>query len=172
MILQDDITIRVLSGEPGDMRALQRVIEEAPTYARLVTGVPPGPAEAQSTYTILPEGKSYDDKFVFGIYLGDCMVGCADVIRGFPNSATAHIGLLLISESVQGKGVGSAGLKAIEEIIRSWGGCNSIRIGVIRTNDRVLPFWTKQGFAETGEIKPYHYGTVDSEAIILTKRLQ
>lgn len=38
------------------MAELQRVIEEAPAYAHLITGVPPGPADAQSTYTMLPEG--------------------------------------------------------------------------------------------------------------------
>jgi hypothetical protein len=62
------VTIRELKGDPSEMAELQRVIEDAPTYAQLVTGAPPGRADAQSTYTVLPEGKSYEDKFVFGIY--------------------------------------------------------------------------------------------------------
>ena len=41
------------------MRDLQRVFEDAPGYYERTTGVPPGPAEAQSTYTILPEGKGW-----------------------------------------------------------------------------------------------------------------
>jgi hypothetical protein len=53
------VTLRALGGEPDEMLALQRVIEDAPRYAHLITGVPPGPADAQSLYTILPEGKSY-----------------------------------------------------------------------------------------------------------------
>jgi hypothetical protein len=61
------VSIRLLEGEPAEMRELQRVLEEAPTYAHRVTGVPPSRADAQSTYTVLPEGKSYDDKF------GDCL---------------------------------------------------------------------------------------------------
>jgi hypothetical protein len=74
----------LLKGERSEMEELQRVLEEAPTYAQLVTGVPPGPADAQSTYTILPKGKSYEDKFVFAIYHGGKMVGCADFVRGYP----------------------------------------------------------------------------------------
>ena len=84
------VTLRELNGERAEMADLQRVIEAAPRYAQLVTGVPPGQADAQSTYSILPEGKSYDDKFVFGIYLDDRMIGCVDLIRGYPNTSTAY----------------------------------------------------------------------------------
>nr|MBA3505109.1 hypothetical protein [Betaproteobacteria bacterium] len=65
---QDVVTIRRLDGEPSEMRELQRVLEEARTYAHRITGVSPDPADAQRAYTVLPEGKSYDGKFVFGIY--------------------------------------------------------------------------------------------------------
>ena len=103
----DVVTISLLKGEPAEMRELQRVIEEAPTYAHRITGTSPGPAEAQSTYTILPEGKSHEDKFVFGVYRAGGMVGCADLIRGYPDAATAVLGLLLVSENHQRRGIGS-----------------------------------------------------------------
>jgi ribosomal protein S18 acetylase RimI-like enzyme len=93
------------------------------------------------------------------------------VIRGFPDPTTAHLGLLLISESAQGRGIGRVGYMAIEDVIRSWAGCRCVRIGVVRTNEGVIAFWKKVGFAETGEVKPYCYGTVVSETIILTKAL-
>jgi hypothetical protein len=90
------------------MAALQRVIEDAPTYAELVTGAPPGLADAQSTFTALPPGKTYADKHVFGIYQGSRMVGCIDLIHGHPVA---------------------------------WSTCTKIRLGVLRTNAAVLPFW-------------------------------
>jgi hypothetical protein len=83
------------------MLALQRVIGAAPGFALAVTGLPPGPADAQNTFTALPEGKSEDDKFVYGVYLDGQMIGCADVVRGYPDPSTAFIGLLLISEDSQ-----------------------------------------------------------------------
>lgn len=165
------IALRLLDGAGADMVELQRVLEGAPAYAQLVTGTPPGPADAQSTYTALPPGKSYDDKFVYGIFSGDGMVGCADLIRGYPDPQTATLGLLVIEEAHQGRGIGSAACRAIEDQVRSWGACTRLRIGVVRTNARVLPFWRALGFAPTGEVKPYRCGGVDSEAIILVKAL-
>lgn len=125
--------------ERSEVEELQRVIEEAPTYAQLVTGVPPGPADAQSRYTILPEGKSYDDKFVFGIYHGGKMVGCADFVRGYPTPRTAYLGLLLISEKHQRRGIGRVAFQLLEDFVRSWGTCDRIRLAVVRTNAQVVP---------------------------------
>jgi predicted acetyltransferase len=163
--------LRLLTGEPGEMAELQRVLEDAAAYTELVTGAPPGPADAQSMYTVLPPGKSYDDKFVFGIYREDRMVGCADLIRSHPDSRTAHLGLLLIAEGFQRQGVGRAAYRALEDYVRAWGTCDRMRLGVVRANDRVLPFWSDQGFVPSGEVKPYRYGNVRSEVIILTKAL-
>jgi hypothetical protein len=84
-----EIQIRELRGEPEDMAEFQRVLEGVPDYFERVMGGPPGPAEAQSDYTLLPEGKSYADKFVYGIFRKGAMVGCADVIRGYPTDDTA-----------------------------------------------------------------------------------
>ena len=100
------------------------------------------------------------------------MVGCADLIRGFPDPHTALLGLLLVAESLQRQVIGSAAYLAIERHIRSCGdGCTQVRIGVVRTNAQVLPFWTKLGFAPTGEVRPYRYANVVSETIILVKSL-
>jgi GNAT superfamily N-acetyltransferase len=162
------IVLRPLSGEHAEMQALQRVLEGAPRYAERITGAPPGAADAQSAYSALPEGKSYDDKFVFGIYAGGEMIGCADVIRGWPRADTAHIGLLLVAEQHQRRGYGLAAYDAIEQEAHGWG-AKRMRIGVVRTNEEVLPFWEKLGFAPTGEVKPYRYGPVVSEVLILEK---
>jgi GNAT superfamily N-acetyltransferase len=120
---------------------------------------------------VLPEGKSYDDKFVFGIYLGSEMVGCVDLIRGFPNAKTALLGLLLVSEKHQRKEIGRRAYTLLDEFIRSWGTCDHVRIGVVRTNEDVMPFWSRLGFEPTGELKPYRYGSVQSETVVLQKRL-
>jgi GNAT superfamily N-acetyltransferase len=152
------------------MADLQRVLEGAPQYAELVTGAPPGPADAQSTYSGLPEGKSYEDKFVFGICCGADMVGCADLIRGYPDRHTAWLGLLLVAKAFERRGFGSAAYRELEAVVRSWG-CKRIRLSVVRANAQALPFWRKLGFAPTGETKPYRYGAVVSEHILLEKRL-
>jgi hypothetical protein len=50
--MQVEIQIRELRGEPKDMAEFQKVLEEAPDYFERVMGSPPGPAEAQSNYTL------------------------------------------------------------------------------------------------------------------------
>ena len=153
------------------MSELQRVLEAAQAYAQRVTGSPPGRADAQSTYTILPEGKSYEDKFVFGVYLKSEMVGCVDLLRGYPEPQVAFLGLLLIAEPFQHRGIGRAAYRLAEEYIRAWSACSTVRAAVIRTNEAVLPFWLKLGLVPTGEVKPYRYSTVVSEVVILAKCL-
>ncbi len=153
------------------MADLQRAFEGAPAYTHLMTGVPPGQADAQGQYSFLPEGKSYDEKFVFGVYRDSDMVGCADLIRAYPEQDAACLGLLLISEAFQRQGIGTAAYRRIEEFIRAWGTCTRVWLGVVRTNEGVLSFWFKLGFTPTGETKPYRYGAVASETITLSKRL-
>lgn len=165
------VSLRLLRGEPDEMAELQRVLESAPTYSQRVTGSPAGPADAQSTYSALPPGKSYDDKFVFGVDADGRMVGCIDLIRGYPLPATAHIGLLLIDEAMQGLGLGRAAFALLEAHVRAWHACRRLRIGVVAANSRVMPFWQKAGFVPTGEVKPYRYGAVVSAVLVLEKRL-
>jgi len=165
------VTIRLLAGERSEMLELQRVLESVPTYSHRVTGAPAGPADAQSTYSILPEGKGYEDKFVFGVYADEIMVGCADVIRAYPDETTAHLGLFLIAEAHQRRGIGGKAYRQVERFARNWEGCARMRLGVVRTNASVLAFWRHLGYAETGEVKPFRYGDVVSESIIMTKDL-
>ncbi len=165
------VTLRLLGGGRAEMTELQRVLEGAPDYARRVTGLPPGPDDARSTRSMLPPGKGDEDKFVYGVFLGGAMVGCADVVRGWPDAGTAMIGLLLVDEAHQGQGIGGRALSALEREIGGWAGCRRIRIAVVLTNAEVIPFWERMGFAATGERKPYRHGSVESEAVILEKAI-
>lgn len=164
------VKLRLLQGESAEMAELQRVFEASPQYFERVTGVPPGPAEAQSTYSVLPEDKSYDDKFVFGIYVDERMIGCADVIRGYPDPATGFIGLLLVAEPFQRRGFGTIAYQQVEQEIARWN-CSRARLALVEVNDRVRTFWLKLGFRPTGEKKPYRYGSVVSESIFFEKPL-
>jgi ribosomal protein S18 acetylase RimI-like enzyme len=147
------LTLRLLTGRPVEMAALQCVLEAAPAYYQAVTGAPPRGALAQSTFTALPPEKTYDDKFVWGLYAGDAMIGCADVIRGYPAPAKAVIGLLLLAEPWQGRGLGRAFAALVEQAIAAWPEISTLRLGVATSNPRALAFWRKQGYVDTGEVK-------------------
>src|SRR5512143_2247326 len=135
------LALRLVTGAPEEMAALQAVLEAAPRYFECVTGGPPGRAEAQSTFTALPPGRSYDDKFVWGLYADDAMIGCADVIRGWNAPHKAIIGLLLLAEPWQGRGFGRAFAALIEQAIGGWPEITTLRIGVSAIHHDALGFW-------------------------------
>lgn len=168
---ESHLELKPLTGDAEAMAELQRVLESRPDYYQRVEGAPPGPAEAQSVYSALPEGFSYDGKHVFGVYRGGVMVGCIDLLVGYPDSCTAMLGLLLIASPVDGQGVGPAALRLLDDWIRENTVCTRVRIGVVRTNEGVLGFWRRMGFVETGEIKPYAHGSLKSEIVVMGRLL-
>ena len=94
-----------------------------------------------------------------------------DLLRGYPNNETAMLGLLLLKEKYQGKGLGKKSFEELLIFINSWAEINKIRISVIESNRQVLEFWHSLGFIETGVRRPYENGKVISEAIVLEKLL-
>ena len=168
----DDIALRRLSGEPVHITAVQRVLEDAPAYALLSTGLPPGPADARTLFAIRPPGRSADDKFVFGIALDDELIGCVDLIRAYPDARHAHIGLLLLAERHQGRGIGAQVVDRIATLASTWTGCTHLRLGVLRSNVRATAFWTRRGFVATGEVAPWRHGRVVSESVVMTRPLR
>jgi RimJ/RimL family protein N-acetyltransferase len=162
-------------GEASEMRQLQAVLEHCAGYYQQITGSPPGPAEAQHTFSALPEGRGHADKRVLGVYAregaDEALVGCADLIRGYPVPGTATVGLFLIVESRQRQGIGTQAFRLVEDSARDWGCCDRIRIGVVRANERVMPFWIRHGFCPTGQTRPWREGSVRSEVVFLEKRV-
>jgi diamine N-acetyltransferase len=161
------VSIRLLNGDPSEMDDLQQVLEEAPAFAYRVTGGPPNPADAQSTYSSLPDGKSYDDKFVFGIFHDERMIGCIDVYRNYPSPGVAWIGLLLLSERFHGHGFGRKAFDLLRNQISCWEGCDRIQLAVVSTNEVALPFWRRMGFNETGKRGLYQCGAIAAESVFM-----
>jgi RimJ/RimL family protein N-acetyltransferase len=161
-----------LQRDERTVRRLQWVFERSPGYFSRVTGALARETEAEALFSALPEGRSMDDRSLLGIYEHDELVGCADVIRAFPDSTKATIGLLLIAEPYQGRGIGRAAYRLVEEHIVHWGSCAEVVLGIVRTNAQALGFWTKLGFVLAGTVKPYSNGAVSSELILLVKRLK
>ncbi len=164
------VTLREVSGEPEELAAMQRVIESDEDFALRVSGHPPAPADAQSTLLFVPEGKSPDDKVVFGVWVDGELVGILDLLLRHPDQETVYLGLLQVDRRWQGRGIGAAALRALErEVLARWPWARRLRLSVVRTNDQVLGFWRRMGFAETGEVRPWRYDRLRSEAILMDK---
>lgn len=154
---------------PHQLEQLTRVVLAAPRYSQAVAGKLPSVEDVPQMFAGLPPGYGSSDQFFFGIYLGERMIGCTDVLRGWKHPKQSMIGLLLFDESFQGHGYGRQACGMIEDIVRSWEGMESLRVGVIETNTQAHAFWRKMGFRETGERRKSD--EFIAETIILEKPL-
>jgi RimJ/RimL family protein N-acetyltransferase len=66
----------------------------------------------------------------------------------------AVIGLLLIAEAWQRRGLGRAFERLVVQTLGDWSEITTVRIAVIETNAGALAFWRKLGYRETGERRP------------------
>lgn len=142
------LTLRLMDRRlPGDVERLQSVLKGAPGYSLLVEGELPGPNAAVDVLDALPPGKHASDKFVYEVTCDAQAVGCLEMVRHYPKTSIAFIGLLLFSEIYQGKGFGPQALHLAEAVARNWQ-CHVLRLAVLGTNPRAFDFWKREGFVE------------------------
>ena len=100
----------------------------------------------------LPPGKSYEDKFYIGFFDGATLVAVMDLIRDFPEKKIAFIGIFMMNQKYQGKGIGSEIIHDCISCFREWG-FDAVRLGVDIGNPQSLAFWKKNGFTTIAEDK-------------------
>lgn len=147
-----NVTLETVSYTPENAARTQRVLEAAPEYERLVTGNDVAQNAGEEFLTELPPGKTHADKATFIVRCEGEDVGVIDCIRAWREVGFAHIGLLLIAEVHQGRGVGRMAMNALQEwLAANWSETHTLRIGVIENNVAAFAFWKKLGFVDTGE---------------------
>lgn len=152
--------------------ALQRLLEEAADYSKLVLGRPPGPAEAESVFSAGPvDGSQSSNKMLYGIARTDSdeMIGVLDGFRDFPKPRTWYIGLLLFSPRARGGGIGRAVVEAFADAAQA-GGAHELQLNVVEQNEVARRFWTACGFVEVRRWRQ-HLGEKDSTFIRMRRPL-
>jgi diamine N-acetyltransferase len=155
------------AGNEADVSDLFTLLKQAEAYSILVEGVLPSIEDAHENLSELPPGKTSADKCFYGIWQAECLIGCAELIRGYPEPDIAYLGLLLFADSSQGKGHGVQALNHLFRLARDWG-CARMRLGVIATNVRGLSFWKREGF---GEIYRKSVEGFTGEVIVMQKEI-
>ena len=166
--MSDLLDFRPMNAElDQDVQALFSLLERAPGYSDLVEGRPASVQDAHETLAGLPPGKHIADKLAGGYYLQNRLVGCLDLIRGYPANDTAYIGLLLFAEDEQGKGLGVQALAHVRQMAQAWH-CSALRLAVVGTNTRALAFWAREGFREVQRRSVSRYA---AELIVMQRPL-
>lgn len=140
---------RLTAEDPLHGKMVEEVVMAAPAYSLLIADRLPNAQDARETLTLCPPGIGADDKFVLAVNLrspeGEELLGCVDLVRGYPGAETAFLGLLLLKERWQGRGIGSRVLTEVMALAAGWG-CSRLRLGVIESNRPALSFWRRHGF--------------------------
>lgn len=155
--------------QPEDGESIQLLAEACEDYYQMNTALPPGPAEAQSFFIALPEGKNYDDKFLIGIFSKDNLVGILDAIKDYKESGEWTVGLLMLHPTARKNKLGSKTYKAFEK----WAvdkGASAIRIGVLEYNEGSVRFWRQLGFDTVERRENFKFGERISHLLVMKRK--
>ena len=96
----------------------------------------------------LPQGKTLEDKFAFGVYDDRVrLVGYLDLIRDSPQPAAWCLGLLMLEPEERASGLGGRIYRGAAEWVFGLGaGC--IMLVVLERSPAARRFWERLGFRE------------------------
>ncbi len=158
--------IRKLTREDWDI--VDRFCLENSSYFIVQSGDNAETRAAEDLFQSLPAGKSLDDKFIFGYFLGDRLAGIAEGIRDYPQEGSWVIGFFIIAEELRKQSLGKDFLQGLEGRLRD-SGALCLRIGVLDVNQGGMVFWEKSGYIRTGEVKEMTFDERVHRVHVLTK---
>ena len=154
---------------PEDAEVLQQLYEQCTKFALFTDGQSPLPTAAREEFDAVPEGKTTQDKYIFGLFdPDDILVGMIESIRYYPDDETWWLGLMMLAPEQRRKGLGSEFYRAFERWVLSQG-VPRIFLSVIEANDSGLQFWKKMGFEVIRKTLPRQFGTKTHELYILSR---
>ena len=136
----------------NELTDIEKLFYDSSDYFIIEQGKPANENEAKSLLEALPPNKTYEEKFVIGVYNEKSeLAALVDIVKDFPEEAVWMLGLLLVSPNERGKGLGKAISNQLIEIVRYENG-RKIRIGVVNNNEVGLKFWKSQGYIEEKDV--------------------
>jgi ribosomal protein S18 acetylase RimI-like enzyme len=128
--------------EDRDAAPLQALFDEDPEYFLGMNGREIPVEEIRSA---VPPGCTPDDKFLHVIGRENRLAGMIDLIRGYPDPGTWHLGFLFIAKAFRGAHLGRTVLHALYGHVRAQGG-KVLRLGVVEDNARARWLYATEGF--------------------------
>jgi ribosomal protein S18 acetylase RimI-like enzyme len=131
--------------------AVQDCLAGCPGYFERVEGAPAGPAEAAR---LLAEAEADPLRrvYLFTLKRGRVPAAVLDLWLDQPEPGTAHLGLLLVREALQGQGLGREVMAALEPALAA-AGSDLLRLSVADENREVQGFWEGLGYAPVGRLE-------------------
>ncbi|MCJ8208691.1 GNAT family N-acetyltransferase [Mucilaginibacter sp. RS28] len=83
---------------------------------------------------------------------GGVIIGCVYVEK---KGDQLYLGMLTVSPTLQGGGIGRKLIAAAEAEARKQG-CNAVTMTVISTRAELIAWYERNGYKATGEVRPFH----------------
>lgn len=156
---------------PQDLPDLQALIERSADYTWMLTGGPPGPADAEELFSDRPPDAGPEDKILLGVRAANNkLVGVLDAIRNYPQPDSWFLGLLMIEPAHRGHGLGRAIYQGFEARAAAQD-VENIFLGVVEENREGLRFWRGLGFEEAERRPGRQFARKTHTVIILSREL-
>lgn len=161
----------IISASPEDENTVQRIFQNCPSYFRKVEGCEVGPGFAKHEMNDRPSkmGPGYGKVFCI-IRMDDEPVGIVDLHQNHPETGIVYLGLLLLDERFQSRGLGRKIYEFIESLCQSGFKAQKIRLGISEHN-RVEGFWEKMGFIRNGHGYEHQGQALENATFEMEKQL-
>lgn len=131
---------------PETFDSVYTVYDTNQAYNIAVDGEPTTPEKSRADMTNLPPGHTLEQKLYASVWQGEQPVAIIDLIEDLPSKGIMWLSMLTVHGDCHGKGIGHG---IAQGILRAASrlGYTAVRLGVMQSNQGVLPFWMKQGFS-------------------------
>jgi RimJ/RimL family protein N-acetyltransferase len=157
--------------------ALQAVYTATPAYWKLYGLGGPPPEQAQQD---LNASNQTPGRYLVGIVkrldehdvaAGAELIGLIDFRLHWPDEGIATIGMLMVAQRYQRKGIGAQAWSLLAPWLAASAQINKARLGIEQFNLAALKFWQEMGFALTGESDRVRSGEQFVRLLYLEKTL-
>jgi RimJ/RimL family protein N-acetyltransferase len=142
--------LTVVEATRAGLEALQACLDGCPDYFERTEGAAPG-RDAAALLLDEAEADPMRRLYLFSLRRGGVPAALLDLWLDQPEPGTAHVGLLLVREALQGQGLGGEAVAALEAALGA-AGCQALRLSVTDENRQAEGFWERLGFAAVGRL--------------------
>jgi RimJ/RimL family protein N-acetyltransferase len=125
----------------------REVFRATPAFTYASEGHAPCDADADRLMDMQGADGRTDNIYIFALYTGEQLCGCAHIIRDQPSRGNANLTWLVIMEKFQRSNLAIRAFRQLENMAQSWG-CQRM-VGVVAAeNERAVRFWKRLGMQE------------------------
>jgi RimJ/RimL family protein N-acetyltransferase len=156
---------------PEDAIMLQNLYEQCTEFALLTDGQPPSPTAAREEFDAVPEGKTTQDKYIFGLFdPQNNLIGMLESIRHYPDGRTWWLGLMMLSPKQRGQGLGTDLYQAFEHWVSAQR-IEQVSLSVVEANELGLQFWKSLGFEVIRKTEPRQFGNKIHSVFVMSRAM-